>query len=152
MTPSSFDFRVGSLNIRGINKHTKRMATFNWIKSKQFDVMFLQETYSSKADENLWRSEWGGPAFWCRGSKHSCGVSVLIRRGFDMDPVEIIADPKGRFLIIKANVQGEMLCMINIYAPNTDNEKVVFFKQLHDELTKSGITRNDCVLIGGILC
>ena len=42
-----------------------------------------------------------------------------------------------------------MLYMINIYAPKTDHEKAVFVKQLHDVITKSGIIRNDCVLIGG---
>ena len=60
MTPGSFDFRVGSLNIRGINKHSKRIATFNWVKNKNFDVMFLQETFSSNPDENLWQTEWWG--------------------------------------------------------------------------------------------
>ena len=53
MSSRSFDFRVGSLNIRGINKHSKRIATFNWVKNKNFDVTFLQETYSAKTDENL---------------------------------------------------------------------------------------------------
>ena len=107
MTPGSFDFRVGSLNIRGINKHSKRIVTFNWVKNKNIDVMFLQETFSSNPDENLWQTEWGGPVFWAHGSKHSSGVCILVRKGFDLNPVDVITDSDGRYLIIKALVQGE---------------------------------------------
>ena len=78
--------------------------------------MFLQESFSSKGDENLWQSEWDGPIFWAHGSKHSCGVCILVRKGFDLDPVEIIADENGRYLIIKAIVQGDTLYLINLYA------------------------------------
>ena len=63
MTPGSFDFRLGTLHIRGINKHSKRIATFNWVKNKNFDVMFLQESFNWKGDENMWQTEWGGPIF-----------------------------------------------------------------------------------------
>ena len=149
MAPGSYNFRIASLNIRGINKHSKRISTFNWIKSKNFDVIFLQETFSSKADENLWQSEWGGPIFWSHGSKHSCGVSILVRKGFDLDPVQVVSDVSGRYIILKAEVQGETLYMINVYAPNTDKDKSVFFKQLHGVITQMGITRNEYVIVGG---
>ena len=109
MAPGSYDFRIGYLNIWGINKHSKRISTFNWIKSKNFDVMFLQESFSSKADENLWQSEWGGPIFWSHGSKHTCGVSILDRKGFDLDPVQVAAGESCRYIILKAEGQGETL-------------------------------------------
>ena len=91
----------------------------------------------------------GGPVFWAHGSKHSSGVCILVRKGFDLDPVNVITDSNGRYLIIKALVQGETLYMINLYAPNTDKEKSIFFKQLHGVMKQIGITRNDCVIMGG---
>ena len=129
MSSGSFDFRVGSLNIRGINKHSKRVATFNWVKNKNFDLTFLQETYSAKTDENLWQTEWGRPIFWSHGTKHGCGVSILVKKGFDFNPIDIVADQNGRYLIIKAQVQGDVLFLVNLYAPNTNSEKSVFFKK-----------------------
>ncbi len=125
------------------------MAVFNWVKNKQFDVMLLQETYSAQTDENLWQSEWGGPAFWSHGSKHSSGVSVLVRKGFDLNPTEIIIDPNGKYIIVKALVQGETIYIINLYAPNSEHDKALFFKHLHNEITQIGITDNDCVIVGG---
>ena len=55
----------------------------------------------------------------------------------------------GIYIILKAEVQGETLYMINVYAPNTDKDKSVFFKQLHGVITQMGITRNECVIVGG---
>ena len=55
MSPGSFDFRVGLLNIRGINKHSKRIVTFNRVKSNNFDITFPQETYSANANESCGR-------------------------------------------------------------------------------------------------
>ena len=79
--------------------------------------MFLQESFSSKADINLWQSEWGGPVVWSHGSKHTCGVSILDRKGFDLDPVQVVADESGRYIILKAEGQGETLYMINMFMP-----------------------------------
>ena len=147
MAGSSFDFRIGLLNIRGINK--QRMSVFEWVKKKHYDVMLLQETYSAESDENLWQSEWGGPTFWAHGTKHSCGVGVLVQRGFDFEPVESLLDPKGRCIIIKPLIQGEPLTIINIYAPNTDQDKSTFFKQLQDVTSQYKITKNKHVIVDG---
>ena len=106
MAPGSYDFRIGYLNIRGINKHSKRISTLNWITSENFDVIFLQESFSSKADENLWQSEWGDPIVLSHGSKHTCGVSILDRKGFDLDPVQVVADESGRYIILNSHQHG----------------------------------------------
>jgi exonuclease III len=146
---STFDFTIGSLNIRGINKHTKRIAVFNWARSKQFDVMLLQETFSSESDVNLWKSEWGGQAFWAHGTKHSCGVAILIKNGFDLEPVECTRDPNGRYIVLKAVVQGETLYIINLYAPNTEQAKSVYYAHLQTVIDKYGISKNDNMIFGG---
>ena len=101
----------------------------------------------------MWQTEWWGPVFWAHGSKHSSDVCILVRKGFDLDPVDVITDSNGRYLIIKALVQGETLYMKNLYAPNTDKDKSIFFKQLHgvgpNETNWNYGTRNDCVIMGG---
>ena len=49
----------------------------------------------------------GGPVLWAHGSKHSSGVCILVGKGFDLDPVDVITDSNGRYLIIKELVQDE---------------------------------------------
>ena len=147
MNAKTYDFRIGSLNVRGINKHSKRISIFNWVKKQNFDIMFLQETFSSVNDEILWQSEWEGQAFWSHGSTHSRGVAILIKKGFDFEQKHIILDPNGRYILIKALIQGEIIYIVNIYAPNT--EKDIFFKSLHNTLINNEIDKNDMLLIGG---
>ena len=149
MNNSSFNFKVGSLNIRGINKHSKRIAVFNWVKSKQFDIMFLQETYSAEADERAWQTDWGGNVYWSHGSKHSRGVCILVKEGFDLEVTDMIADINGRYIIMKVIIQGEYINLMNVYAPNCNNEKVIFFKELHRNIKRLGMDRNDIIIAAG---
>ena len=52
--------RVGTFNVRGIGNGMKRRKIFHFLHNKEFDIVFLQETHSSKKSECIWRSEWGG--------------------------------------------------------------------------------------------
>ena len=149
MTKQGFNLKIGSQNVRGINKQSKRIALFNWIKEKRFDVMLLQETFSSAEDENLWRSEWEGPIYYSHGSKHSCGVAVLVNKGFDFEPELILCDSEGRYVIVKAKIEEEMICIVNIYAPNTKQEKSNFFKHVHKLLLQNEMHINQTLIIGG---
>ena len=149
MSNSSYDFRIGSLNVRGINRHSKRIAIFNWVKQQNFDLMFLQETYSSTEDENLWQSEWGGKTFWSHGSKHSRGVGILVKKGFDIEALSICLDVDGRYILIKANIQGEPMNVLNLYAPNSEADKSTFFKSVCNILVSNGLDRTDPLIIGG---
>ena len=63
--------------------------------------------------------------------------------------MESLLDPKGRYIIIKALIQGEPLTIINIYGPNTDQDKSTFFKQLQDVTSQYKITKNDHVIVCG---
>ena len=149
MNNKSYDFRIGSLNVRGINKHSKRISIFNWIRRQQFDLMFLQETFSSKDEESLWQSEWEGKTVWAHGSKHSRGVGILVKKGFDFEHKDIIVDPDGRYIIINSMIQGENMWLVNIYAPNSKRDKAVFFEHLHNKFDLIGIDKSDPLLIGG---
>ena len=149
MTHSSFNFRIGSFNVRGINNHTKRIAIFNWIIDKSFDIMLLQETFSSDESVNTWQSEWEGASYFAHGSKHSRGVAILIRKGFDFQPIEVMSDCNGRYIIVKASIQGDTIYIANIYAPNTDTDKASFFKLFHSKLNEFQINVDDILCIGG---
>lgn len=42
-------------------------------QNHNYDVIFLQETYSTITDSNIWLTEWGGKMFLSYGSNHSRG-------------------------------------------------------------------------------
>ena len=92
--------------MRGIRSATKRKALFTWLNERRYDIIFLQETYSTADVEDIWRTQWRGKLFFAHGSNHSCGVMVLVRSDLDFNPRTISCDDEGRSIIIEAEVQG----------------------------------------------
>ena len=73
------DFKLISLNVRGIRSPKKRKALLMWLKERKYDIIFLQETYSTDEVEDIWRTQWQGGLFFSHGTNHSCGVMILVR-------------------------------------------------------------------------
>ena len=72
------DLTVVSLNVRGIRSRDKRLKIFDWIKVKhKADIVCLQETHSTLADEKLWEDDWGGKIAFNHGESNSRGVCAL---------------------------------------------------------------------------
>jgi len=75
---SCVDFKLLSLNVRRIRSSTKRKALFCWLNERKLDILFLQETYSTKDVESIWgKSHWQGKLYFSHGSNHSCEVTIL---------------------------------------------------------------------------
>ena len=53
MGPSNVNFKLLSLNVRGIRTFEKRKAIFNWPSKSGADICFFQETYSTRDVENI---------------------------------------------------------------------------------------------------
>ena len=57
------DFKLVSLNVRGIRSPSKRKALFIWLNRLKYDIIFLQETCSTEEIENIWRTQWKDKLF-----------------------------------------------------------------------------------------
>ena len=127
----------------------KRKALLIWLQKQNADVIFLQETYSSKEIENNWRRQWKGPMFFAHGSNHSCGVLVLIKDGLEFDMKSKLADDNGRYILLDVTVQGSNYILGNIYAPNKTKEQCSFFEDLQQKLYDFVTCQNQRIIIGG---
>ena len=107
-----------SLNTRGISHFWKRQTIFFWLRKQKPDVVFLQETHSTKRNEAISKKEWGATLFCSHGANNVRGVAILIRNNFDCTVEESIVDSNGRFIILKAFISGDPTLLVNIYAPN----------------------------------
>ena len=103
---ATLDFKMLSLNARGIRSPEKREALLIWLQKQKVDIIFLQETYNTKEVENNWKRQWKGPMFFAHGSNHSCGVLVLVRDSLEFEMKSIITDDNGRYILLNAKVQG----------------------------------------------
>ena len=85
------NFKLASLNVRGIRSSTKRKALFTWLNERKYDIIFLQETYSTVDVEHIWKTQWKGKLYFSHGSNHSCGVMVLVRSDLDFNLISLRA-------------------------------------------------------------
>ena len=80
---ADLNLSILSFNVRGLNSKVKRIGFFEWLKSKQFDICFVQESFSTCEIEDTWRKDWGGHIEFNSGSNNSRGVAILFRPGLD---------------------------------------------------------------------
>ena len=71
---------------------------------------------------------------------------ILFKPSLNVDILEITVDKNGRFLVANININQDNLCLVNIYAPNDQNQQVNFFDKIIDPICRSS-TNN--ILLGG---
>ena len=101
----NLNFKLLSLNVRGIRSIEKRKAIFNWLVKSKSDIRFLQETYSTSEIELAWKSQWRGDVLFSYGSEHSRGVMILVKENFDCELKVCHIDSDGRFIILGVQMQ-----------------------------------------------
>ncbi len=150
MAEDKFVFNTVSVNARGLNDKKKRRNLFRWVKLNKFDICLVQETYSTNEIENCWRNEWGGNILFSHGSSHARGVMMLIKPGFDAKVVDAHPDNIGRLLIANMVIQDTKFTIVNIYAPNYEDNQVNFYRNLRRQLNET-TERGDRIMLGGDL-
>ena len=137
-----------SINVRGLNQARKRRQVFRWADNSKVDIVFLQETYSSKGVEEIWRSEWGGKIHCSHGSSQSKSVMILFNPKLDFQLDSTVADKHGRYLMLKVTIHDSTFLLCNVYAPNDNATQITFFCNLKNKLSQYA---NMQIILGGDL-
>lgn len=125
---------MGSLNINGGRYANKSALISEFACQKKIDVLFLQETHTTSADEVDWGLWWKGSCTLSHGTNCSAGAAIhLNSSAVFLSSTEVV---KGRMLIIRAEVKSSVFCFVNMYAPNSGRDRVSFFALLEGELSK----------------
>ena len=149
MTIDNVKFKIVSLNARGLRSLTKRKAILMWLRKQKADIAFLQETYSTKEVENIWRSQWNGSLFFSHGTEHARGVLVLVRENLDFQLKNLHTDANGRFIVLEAIIQDAPFFLCNIYSPNNFTDQTNFFANIKELLQENFMESNSNVILGG---
>ena len=75
-------------------------------------------------------------------------MATLIRNNFHCRVEESIVDSNGRFIILKVLLSGEPALLVNIYAPNRDNEWVTFYRSLLQTIVKNNLDEIEDIIVG----
>ena len=66
-----------SFNCKGLREKNKQNEVFAWLRIYHHGIILLQETCSTKHDEQYWAWEWGGNILYSHGLANSRGVAIL---------------------------------------------------------------------------
>ena len=131
---SSINFKIISLNVRGLNNSMKRRKIFKWLHRQTAHCYFLQETVSTEQSINTWRSQWGGNIFYSHGSNHSKGVMILVKPRYQLKVIRSTKDKNGRSIIMEIKLDNQNLVLANVYAPNDILQQIKFYQNLNQTL------------------
>ena len=117
-----------SLNCRGLNKSLKRKYIFK--QCSKFHISCLQETYITNEVAAEWKKGWGGDLYFYSGTNKSKGQIILINKNIALDRKPKLVSSDERILALDISSENVRYYIINIYAPNKNNEKNIFFNNL----------------------
>ena len=126
--PESY-FHLISLNVRGIRKMEKSQSIFHWLKNQHADITLLQETFLDDVIEKCIKREWNGHMLSSFGSLHSRGVSILFKKGLDIDIENYHSTTDGRKNLVNLKIGETKYTIVNIYAPTNEPQKDPFYRK-----------------------
>ena len=123
-----------SLNARGLRSLEKRKSLLIWLQKQNADIIFLQETCSTKDIENIWKCQWKGSIYFAQGFNRSCGVLILLKDSLELDLESTLADDNGRYILLNAIVQGCNYFFGTLCALSKEREQCSFFEELEKKM------------------
>ena len=138
--------KILTCNVRGIANPHKRRKIFRYLHEKDIDVIFMQETHSTKNCEKRWRNEWGGRIFFDHGESNARGTAIFFKKQTQLKHLNTLRSREGRFVMVEAELEDKKFLLANIYGPNVDDP--LFFSQIMQTISESSM---DFKIVGGDL-
>ena len=99
---------------------------FTYFRERKYDIICLQETYTTKDVSEGWEKEWGGKLIYNECTSHSSAEVILFRNGVTINEVNIVYNSR-RILITKFKMVSNQIAVVNVYAPAGSQDFLIFF-------------------------
>lgn len=119
------NLRFVSWNVKGLNGPVKRGRILSHLKHLKTDVAFLQETHLIPRDHHRIRASWVGQCYHSNFSCKARGAAILFHKKVQFTLSKMISDNQGRFIIVIGSLNNVATALVNLYAPNWDDEAFV---------------------------
>ena len=122
-----------SLNVNGLRDIDKLKSVFTSIKSRHATITLLQETFWDDHFIETHKHLWDGKIFYNNcPNKNRRGVAILISKECSYDFTFNRCDTEGRILKIDMKIDKNKYSLINVYAPNNNDERYLFYNELNN--------------------
>lgn len=145
-------FKIVSLNVNGLNVSSKRRIIFDHLCRSGASVCLLQETHATLSSAPIWRSEWGGPAFFNNGTRSTKGVAILVSRNLASNVLQVTSDEDGRILFMDLEEDETTFTIGTYYAPTQDKPQCQIDALKRLEQALSELTSENIIIGGDFNC
>ena len=87
--------KICSLNCQGLGDSKKRRDVLDYLRSKGYSMLCLQDTHFTKNIEKIIRAEWGYQVYFSSYTSQSRGVAIFIRNNFEFKLHNSVVDETG---------------------------------------------------------
>ena len=105
---------IFSQNYQGLGNVQKRRSLFRHLRSKNYNIICLQDVHLESQQESFIRAEWGYNLYMNRG------VVILMNNNFEHTVEKVKADQSGNYIILEIDIQGKKITLVNLYGSNED--------------------------------
>lgn len=100
----------------------KRHRLLAQLNRRKAHLVFLQETHLVDAEIVKLKKKWRGQFFSPSYSAFARGATIWVRNGVPFKPIEQRKYINGRYVLVKGSLDGEMVVIGSIYAPNSEQD------------------------------
>ncbi len=149
MANNMLELNLISINVRGLHDKSKRITLFQWLKDKKYDIICLQETFCTKNFIPNFDRDWQGPVYHSvSDTNHGRGVCIMVRKGFEFKLINKHISDDGRRILLNIDINGNVLCITNIYGPNNENVRCDFLKKVNTWVRQYTSTLDNIIITG----
>ena len=113
---------VLTLNVNGLNAPIKRHRVTEWIRKQDLSICCLQETHFRPKHTFRLKIRGWRTIYHANGQQKKAGVAILISDNLDFKIKTVTRDEEGHYIRIKRSIHQEDLTIVNIYAPNVEDQ------------------------------
>ena len=145
--------KVCSLNCRGLTAKEKKLNVYNFLRQNKINIACLQETYCTNKSVRSFNHHFNNEIIHhsLSDSCHSRGVSILINKKFPFTITSVYDKGDGRSILINGKIDNELVTVVNMYAPNNNNERNEYFDNISNWIIDNSEEESSNVVICGDL-
>ncbi|CAM2118464.1 unnamed protein product [Caretta caretta] len=138
---------IATLNTRGCRMALRRSQVLSYLREGRYSVVFLQETHTDPAAEDRWRLEWGDGVYFSHFATWQAGVATLFSPNLRPEVLGVNEAVPGHVLHLRVRMEGLVVNLVNIYAPQMSSRRPQFYQQVSDFL--GTLDSHECLVLGG---
>ncbi|CAM2110250.1 unnamed protein product [Caretta caretta] len=124
-----------------------RSQVLSYLREGGYSVAFLQETHTDLTVEARWRLESGDGVYFSHFTTWQAEVATLLSPTLRPEVLGVTEAVPGHLLHLRVRMEGLVVNLVNIYAPQMSSRRPQFYQRVSDFL--GTLELHECLVLGG---